>query len=391
MPRPEKYNLTELKAFDSADSLRKSQLETFLGGFSGNLFDTEEGLEALKYVSDNAMSTLNTLDPLFRAGMFGGSDAYCSTAELVEQARRIFLIDKNGDIISYADKFFNNDTVRKMQELEADKEHRKNYSRVLMAHMAMFFSQNSLKLEGGEKLFDGLNPYSAQPDQKVDVLVAPASGEGMIIADKAVIEGTQKQAQLLEDAKKLQLAVPEEITEPAPEVPAPPKEKSKVRAFFCFFGFPHSPAFKAAVAERNTKLEEKRQYDAKVKDRQQKEEAFKVKAAEYVEAKDHQPEVLKNSQKYIDAVDAAVQAMDMEEMKKVEAQRKALMAKVTRTDVMKKLAQSKVGLLEPGNTQEMLRYASKGYLKANHSKDKVTGTFRAKLDMLFDARETARS
>ncbi|MBO6159488.1 MAG: hypothetical protein J6P72_09580 [Firmicutes bacterium] len=389
MPIPENYGFTTITPDEDVKKLKNSQKETFLATFQDGCQNTKEGLEALEYIHSNQRAFLNPLNPFLASGMFGGYDADAKASEVVEQCRNIYLVDADGSLTTYADKFFNNDTVKALIEEENNHEGAvKNNGRVLMAHLSMFLTESGKTLEGADKAFDGCNPADTKESKKTTIIVTPPYGPGMIIAPKEAIDAVEASQKEQEKIAKMREELPAEITEPRPEVPAVPTEKSFFRRILCKIGFPHSAAYRQAVTERNNIIANQKQYDAKVELRQKKADELKTaedayKSAETPEAKFHE---LSNLDEKIAAVRAVIRSIDLQKSKTLDMEKKALMEKINRPQTLEKLASSKLGIFTPGNIEATVNFSK--MLPGMHYRP--GHEYRLLSDMMYDVTQTGK-
>ena len=261
-------------------------LNVMLGSFQRGMGKTEEELKAMAAL-DNEQDLAVWLK---RAGLLDRRVNKPTVAQMLEAGNNVLILGDDGKPVTYTEKFFQNETVLKLQQQEA--ETGKPMGTLMAAHMAMFFGERKGPgLENMETAFGGLNVVDARRQGKSPAYILNGGKSIVSVLEysvSAMVDAAMKPVEDLErDLNAEEPPQPPEDIGKEPEVPDMPREKNAFRRFFCFFGFPHSRTYKDALAERTRKQREletyreekkpeyerqKREYEQKVEELRQKEE-----------------------------------------------------------------------------------------------------------------------
>ena len=359
-------------------------LNVMLGSFQNGMGKTPEEQDAMKALNeeqglDSWLRHARLLDP--RAGK-------PTVAQMMQAGQKVVIIGDDGKPTTYADKFFNNETVLTLQEEE--KKTGKPMGSLMAAHMAMFFgeSKRAKGLENMETAFGGLNVVDARMQKKSPAYIL--TGDNTIVSVlednvRRAVDKIQGQVKELEDElEDEELKPPDDIGE-APVVPQMPREKNFFRRFVCFFGFPHSREYTEALAERERKQAEledyrekkpeydrqKQEYETKAEERRKKEERLaeireQAKNDKYVAWKDKVLENARmNAEKLLPFINETVKQkqmeQDMEGIKKatdherdMEKFRNNIPEMIMNEGTVKKLNDSVLKTFQPGSLALML-------------------------------------
>lgn len=265
----------------------RKHLNVMLGAFPKGM-DTPEAQEAKKVLDGQP----ELAAWLRRARLLEPKGDKPTVAEVLEAGRNVLILDDNGRAVTYTEKFFNNETVRKLQEEEAKTG--KPNGMLMAAHMAMFFGEGKGPGLENMETFGGLNVVDARRRGKSPVYLLNDEDAILAVLENGVsqaVDAVQAPANKLQEEldEEEEPEPPEELGE-EPVVPEAPRERSFLRRFVCFFGFPHSREYRDALAQREQKQEEleryrerkpeyereKQEYERKVRERQRKEEEIKT-------------------------------------------------------------------------------------------------------------------
>ena len=290
MAQPEK----EMKVFNfqspfnSFNADRSAPIDAFLGQFRDGIPKNEEGKKLIEEVNANASTMLSPLDDLFRQKLFGGGDALPSVDEVVKHGRRIIIVEPDGAVTNYTDKYLKNPTVEYLRELEKESGGKRTFGRPLLAHLGLFLGgKGDANLKNYDKAFGNLSP--AAVDSKSKVFIDMPNGELLALTDEASKRAIDREKAIQEAAAQEQRKPKEELEKKTaaveakrqeiekarnryerlahPEIPPVPREKNPFRRFFTRLHLaPHSAGYKRDLEKYNEAKRLRAPYESKKKE-----------------------------------------------------------------------------------------------------------------------------
>ncbi|MBQ6116429.1 MAG: hypothetical protein IJL08_03790 [Oscillospiraceae bacterium] len=297
MSRPENPNerprQTEKPQFYSFESPFREgnagdgrEWDSFLEQFRDGIPEDKAGPQMFQPLKASAHKMIGPMENLFRQGLFGGMDAFPSVDEVVRDGKRILIVEPDGTVTNYSDKYLkNNPTVAKMRKLEAGRS-TEGYGRVLLGHLGLFLGgKGKADLKNYEKAFGDVTP--ADPGSggvfidTPDGLLTLADSRTVDYAnrEKAMMDkAEQEYGKLQEDldkktapleAKKEELNRERERYERLahPDLPPFPRESNPFRRFFTWIRLaPHSAQYNRELDRYNEIKRTRAPYEKKKKD-----------------------------------------------------------------------------------------------------------------------------